>query len=153
MKLVNIGLSALLLALPGCGLFTSVPPSVVRGQQGVYQGLSLAEENNEAILNRYEQDCKAAVVYHLNFVYETKIKDAESDQELTSSLEQERDAAIADAFAGIEKVAQEMRKKSSQNLMLTKKLTESVYNYMSSTPIDVSSVDFWLERMRDVSKW
>lgn len=154
MKLANIGLTALLLGLPGCGLFTSVPPSVIRGQQGVHQGLTLAEDNTRAILDRYEQDCKAAITYHLNFVYEIKIMEAKlTDGELATSLEKERDAAIANAFTDIEKVAQEMRKKSMQNLMLAKKLTESVYNYMSSTPIDVSSVDFWLERLNEVSKW
>lgn len=159
MKTSNISMVLLLLALPACSLFEKTPDSVVSGQRAVYQGLLLAEQNTEAILKRYEEDNKAAATYHINFVFEPKIDAIRRQPDLTkeeksaqiAELEAQRDQTLQEAFAAIEKLAADMRSTSMQNLAVTKKLTESVYNYLSTSPIEIDNIEFWIEKLKQLA--
>lgn len=159
-KISNIGIVLLLLALPACSLFQTTPDSVVAGQRAVYQGLILAEQNNDAILRRYEEDNKAAATYHINFVFEPKIDTIRRQPDLSkeeksaqiAEIEAQRDHTLQEAFAAIEKIVSDMRTTSSQNLMVTKKLTESVYNYLSTSPIEIDNIDFWIEKLKQLAE-
>ena len=147
----------LFLLLTSCmgGLFSETPDSVLRGQRAIYQAVTLDEENDNKIINRYVEDCKSAVTYHITFVTEQKIQllqndddiDAETKQLMISELEAERDEQLAAAYADIEKIAEEMRSTVTTNHDITRKLVEAVHSYLSTTPIQVDDVDFWIERL------
>ena len=145
--LLNITLPLLLLT--SCSLFSGTPSSVLEGQRAVYQGLTIAEENDNEILKRYEEDNKTAVTYHINYVYEQKIMEATAlgNEDEVLALQQERDAKLADVYADIEKNTEEMRVKTLQNLKIIKQLTKSVYSYMSTQPLEVDNMDFWIQKM------
>lgn len=151
----NISVLVLLMT-SSCSLFADTPEKVKEGQRAVYQGLLLAEENDIEILKRYEEDNKAAVAYHLNYVYELKIDKIRRDAELSDEekldtialLEAERDQSIRDTFVDIDANVQQMRNKSGQNLKLTMKLAKSVYSYLSTTPLTIDNVDFWIEKLK-----
>ena len=153
--IANIGVIALLMT-SSCSLFADTPEKVKEGQRAVYQGLLLAEENDIEILKRYEEDNKAAVTYHINYVYELKIDKVRRDAGLTDEekldtialLEAERDESIRDTFVDIDANVQQMRDKSGQNLRLTMKLAKSVYSYLSTTPLTIDNVDFWIEKLK-----
>lgn len=142
---ITLNISLLLLLLTSCSLFAETPDAVLSGQRAVYQGLTIAEENDEEILRRYEEDNKAAITYHINYVYEQKIMAA--DESEVAALRQERDQKIQEVYTDIEKNTQEMRTRVKQNLSITKKLTESVYSYMSATPLKVDNMEFWVEKL------
>jgi hypothetical protein len=145
--------------LASCGMFSSFPPKVLEGQKGVYQGITILEENSVDILSLYEQDSKALVAYHANFVCETKMSQLVSDQsisdeersKLIAELQADRDEEIRSAFAKIEEKRQSMGKVVATNAQATRKLVEAVYGYMSSTPIAVEDVDFWIQKMIQVT--
>ncbi len=155
--LVNISLLSLLMT--SCSMFSETPPKIIEGQRAVYQGLLLAEENDIEILKRYEEDNKAAISYHINYIYELKINEirlasellypiAEDKLQAIAALEAERDQQIQDVFIDIDANVQEMRDKSGQNLRLTMKLTETVYSYLSTSPMSIDNVDFWIEKLK-----
>jgi hypothetical protein len=158
MRILLIGLLALLLG--GCSLFEKTPPRVVEGQRAVYQGILLAEENDEKIIKRYIEDTKAAITYHVNFVLESKIdairKNPDLNREERSKqiavIERQRQTQLDEAFGNIEKIAGEMRAQVMKNHRVTKKLVESIYNYLSTSPIEVDNIQFWIEKLKQVSK-
>lgn len=143
-----------------CSLFESTPQRVVEGQRAVYQGITLAEENDNKIINRYLQDTKAAVTYHINFVFEPQIDAIRRDSEMTreeksekiAALERTRQTQIDSAFADIENIAEDMRSQAMQNHTITKKLVESIYNYLSTSPITIDNLEFWIEKLKQVSQ-
>lgn len=151
---------ALSLLLTSCSLFEKTPQRVVEGQRAVYQGILLAEENDDIIIKRYLEDCKALVTYHENFVFEPKINairenpdlSREEKSEQIAALERERQAKLSATFADIEKIAEEMRSKAAQNHSVTKRLVESIYNYLSTSPIEVDNIEFWIEKLKQVSE-
>lgn len=158
MKTLYICLLPLLLT--GCSLFEKTPQRVVEGQRAVYQGILLAEENDNKIIDRYLQDCKATVTYHINFVFEPKIhairKQAnlsrEQKSEQIAALERERRAQLDAAFADIEKIAEDMRSQAMRNHKVTKRLVESIYNYLSTSPIEIDNIEFWIEKLKQVAE-
>jgi len=157
MKSLLICLSLLLLG--GCGLFHETPPSVVKGQRAVYESVLLLEENSNEIIDRYVEDTKAAVTYHLYFVCENRIKDIErqvySDEYIkrrSDELRSERDHKIRDAHKDIDKIASEMRLQISTNHNVVRKLIAAIYNYMSATPIELDQLDFWVDKLHKVSQ-
>lgn len=110
------------------------------------------------MLDAYEQDNKAAITYHMNFVYEQKIlavrQSAISDEDKVKEvglLELERDKEIAATFEKIEAKRLTMQQTAISNVLATKKVTEAVYNYFSTTPITIDSVDFWIEKIIVIS--
>ena len=94
-----------------------------------------------------------------NFLYEKKIQTIRLDPDLSREekslqitlLEGERDQKIADDFIGIEARVEEMRESTMENHRITKKLIEAVYNYLSTTPIQVDNIDFWIKKLEEVS--
>jgi hypothetical protein len=141
-------------------LFEKTPSSVVEGQRAAYQGMILAEQNDEEILRRYEEDTKAAITYHVNFVYEPKINTIREDPDLSredkslqiAALERERQAKLDAVYGDIEENVEEMRQKVMQNHSITKKLLEAVYNYLSTSPIEIDNIEFWIEKLRQISE-
>lgn len=147
------------LLLGSCSLWSSVPQKVLDGQRGIYQGIIVLEENGNAILDAYEQDNKAAITYHVNFIYQQKIESIASNLSLsnedkrTKLVEAEfaKDSEIREAFTKIELRRQEMGVKIAKNALASKRLVEAVYSYLSSTPITIDNVDFWIEKIVEVS--
>lgn len=146
--------------LAGCSLFHSTPDSVIEGQRTVYTGLQYTREHIELIVDRYVKDNKAAVTYHINFVYEPRIEEIRLDPSLSREqkstaitiLETERDNKLEEAFASIDRIGDELRDPAIQNLDIVVKMVGSIYDYMSTTPISVDSLPFWIEqlnRLRD----
>ena len=158
LKTALYGFSLSLLA--SCSLFSEIPPKVVEGQRVAHQGLCLVEENILTILDTYEQDCKAAVTYHVMFTYETRLEEVRHDdsldehemgvriQRLTSS----RDEEIKSAFVKIEARKKTMLESITKNTVATKKLIEAVYGYMSATPITIDNADFWIVKIVEASR-
>lgn len=151
--------ASLLSLLASCGMFSSFPAKVLEGQKGVYQGITILEENSIDILTLYEQDSKALVTYHANFVCETKMASVIADGSLSeqersetiAQLQSHRDEEIRDAFAKIEEKRRSMGKVVATNAQASRKLVEAVYGYMSSTPLAVEDVDFWIQKMVQVT--
>lgn len=149
----------LIAILPSCSLFHKTPQSVVDGQRGAYQGVLSLEDNIRVLLEAYERDNKAAVVYHINYVFEPKIQAIRLKPELTkeeksreiTKLEEQRDAAISDAFREIEKNVKELGQAPEKNVRLTKMIIESVYNYMSTSPITIDNISFWIKKLEQVN--
>jgi hypothetical protein len=156
----SIFITLILLLLSSCSLFEKTPQSVVDGQRAVYQGVIAAEENINVIIDRYIRDCKATVTYHENFIFEPKIDSIRLDPSLSkeekslqiTELERERQKKLDSTFASIEKIGEDMRAKALQNLTITKKLVTSIYNYMSTSPIEIDNLEFWIEKLKQVSE-
>lgn len=141
--------------LASCSLFSSMPPKVIEGQRVAHQGLILIEDNINSILDIYERDCKAAVTYHVTFIYEPKFDEVRANEYLTEheigveidELRSKRDDEIKAAFTKIEARKQDMLASITANTMATKKLIEAVYDYMSATPIAIDNADFWIVKI------
>lgn len=157
-NLVLYGFSLSLLA--SCSLFSDIPPKVVEGQRVAYQGMSLVEENIISILDTYEQDCKAAVTYHVMFIYEQKTEEIRQDSSLDEHemgtniqrLTSRRDEEIQSAFVKIEARKKTMLESITKNTVATKKLIEAVYGYMSATPIGIDNIQFLVNVIETGSK-
>lgn len=141
--------------LNSCYLFTETPESVVDGQRAVYQALIIAQENNQKVLEKYAEDNKAAVLYHINFIYEPKLLEVKVDLALSevekvsklTLLEKERDEQIVETFRLIDRSVAALQAKTRLNLEIGKKLAESVYNYLSTSPIEVDNIEFWINQL------
>ena len=152
-----IGFATLLLA--SCSLFQTIPPKVVEGQRGVYQGILIMEQDIATILDEYEKDCKATVEYHLNFIYEPNIDAIRKSADLTkeqkstqiAALESERDKKIQDTYIKIEAKKTSMEQQFTATSGPTKQLVESIYNYLSTTPITIDNVDYWIAKIKKVA--
>lgn len=150
---------ALVLLLSGCSLFEDTPAKVVEGQRAAYQGILIAEENDRLIIKRYIEDNKAAITYHVNWVFEPKIDAIRTNPDLSreekseqiAELERERQSQLSTIFADIERNAHEMLSQALKNHRLTKKLVESIYNYLSTSPIEIDNIEFWIEKLKKVS--
>lgn len=145
-----------LLLLTGCmGMFSETPQSVIRGQRAIYQAITLDEENDNKIINRYVEDCKAAITYHINYVFEPTIEDIRNDTirseqekaEQIQQLEAQRQEQLDEAYANIDRIANEMRATVTTNHDVMRKLVEAVHSYLSTTPIQVDDIDFLIERL------
>lgn len=158
LKTILIGLSISL--LNSCSLFTTIPSKVVEGQKGAYQGLILIEESITQLLDIYERDHKAAITYHMNFIYQDRIISANQDGSLTpeertmqvAALEAKRDSETKEIFLKIEDRRRVLASNVAPNIDATKRLLEAVYNYLSTTPVTIDNVDFWIKRLSNGSK-
>lgn len=157
MKALLIGLCSLLLA--SCSLFERTPDSVVRGQRAIYQSVAVLEQNTNIIIDRYVEDTKKAVTYHLHFVCEKQILDLQGsdyDEEYINQRSEyfrsQRDRKIKEALEDIDEIALGMREQTATNHQLMRKLIGAVYNYLSTTPIEVDDIDFWIDRLKQASE-
>lgn len=149
----------LVLLLSGCSLFEKTPPKIVEGQRAAYQGVLIAEENDRLMIERYLEDTKATIVYHVNWVVEPKIDAIRKNPDLSraekseqiAELERERQSQISAVFSDIEKSADAMLSQALKNHRLTKKLIESIYNYLSTSPIEVDNIEFWIEKLKQAA--
>jgi uncharacterized protein YnzC (UPF0291/DUF896 family) len=147
----------LLLLLTSCSLFEGTPKRVVEGQRAAYQGVLLAEENDKQIIKRYVEDVKATVTYHVNFTFEPKIDairinpdlSREEKSEQIAEMERKRQAQLDEAFSNIDKNAADMLKQTLANHRATKRLIESIYNYLSTSPIEVDIIPFLIEKFNE----
>lgn len=158
----NLLICSLLSLLAGCSLFHTTPPSVVNGQRAIYQGIALMQDNTNKIIDRYVTDTKASVTYHLHFVCQKEIMSLDDDEyegytdtwteTRKQRLRKQRDDKIKSSFADIDKIAEEMRIQVSQNNEIVRKLVGSVYNYLSTTPIEVDNIGFLIEKLDAATK-
>ena len=146
--------------LSSCSLFTTIPPKVVEGQRAAYQGVILIDESITQLLDTYERDNKATITYHMNFIYQPKINEVNYDQTLSgeekvmqiAALEAKRDSETKEIFVKIEDRRRVLASNMAPNIDATKRLLEAVYNYLSTTPITIDNVDFWIKRLNNGSK-
>ncbi len=160
---MNIGKTLLICSLVSllcsCHLFQTTPQSVIEGQRAVYQGVLLAEQNDNKIIDQYISHTKASVTYHINFLFEPQIHMIRINPDLSRSeksaeitiIEQMRQAKLDEAFTNIERIAGEMRMQAMQNHAITKRLIESVYNYLSTSPIEIDNIPFWIKKLEQAS--
>lgn len=149
----------LLLTLSSCSLFEKTPSSVVDGQRGVYQSTIVNEEHFNNVLDEYLKDNTAAVTYHYNFIYELEIDKVRRQPNLSreeksskiAKIEAERDRKLREVIEKIESKVLEFRLRSNENYKITKRLIESVYNYLSTNPITLDNIDFWIERLNKLN--
>lgn len=156
MKSLLIGLSLSLLS--SCSLFYEAPDNVIRGQRTAYNGVTVLEENTLKIIDEYEDKCKKLLSYHIHFVCEDKIKDLEQSDYSQEYIDrrsdhyrEERDKKLNEAFADVERIANEMRTNVTTNHELVRKMIGAVYNYLSTSPIEVDDIDFWVEKFTKVN--
>lgn len=156
MKTLLIGLLVLLLS--SCSLFEKTPQRVVEGQRAVYQGILIAEENDAKIIKRYIEDTKSMMVYHVSFVFEPKINAIRENPALgqeeksvqIAELERQRQTQIDEAFGNIENIAEDMQLQVMKNHKITRKLVESIYNYLSTSPLTIDNLEFWIEKLEQI---
>tara|TARA_S200002703_G_scaffold149410_1_gene146928 strand:- start:582 stop:1058 length:477 start_codon:yes stop_codon:yes gene_type:complete len=156
----NLLICSLLSLLGSCSLFSHVPQSVIEGQRAVYQSAITAEQNANKIIDRYVKDTKASVTYHLHYVCEKEILELEDEDDdypqwtenRKETLRNERDRKIKRAHADIDKIAKEMRQQIMRNAHITRRLVGSVYNYLSTTPVEVDNIGYWVEQLHNGSK-
>lgn len=150
-----------LLLLGSCSLFSHAPPSVVEGQRAVYQSVIMSEQNANKIIDRYVKDTKASVTYHLHYVCEREIRHLEEEDDgeypswlesRKSTLRNNRDEKIKKSMADIDKIAKDMRLQISENAQVARRLTASVYNYLSTTPVEVDNIGFWINQLHNGSR-
>ena len=146
--------------LSGCSLFSHIPDNVIRGQRTIYENVNVSEENANQIIDRYVKDTKAAVTYHLHYVCEKEILDVDQGDSYEGysdewkegrkdRLRKQRDDKIKSSFDDIDKIAEEMRAQITLNSQIARKLVGAVYNYLSTTPIEVDDIDFWIEKLKN----
>ena len=158
MKLPLICTLALLLS--SCSLFETTPDAVIKGQRAVYQSVLVVEATTNAILDQYEKDCKKLITYHANYVFQLKLLEIEGwedndwrdKDEHKQRVEDKRDAEIAKAFKSLEARTAKLRAEAKRNHSLALRMAGSVYNYLSTSPIEIDNMEFWIEKLDRISK-
>ena len=156
-KLLLIGVAFLL--LPSCSLFEATPQKVVNGQLAVYQSVIIAEKNALQLLDVYVRDCKKLAAYHENYIMQLDIddtmrtvEDAEKRAIYHRTSETNRDRKLKRAYDLIDKKAEKMRQQIKKHHKVSLKLVDSVYNYLSTTPINIDNLEYWIEQLDETSK-
>ena len=150
----------LCLLLSSCSLFQTTPDSVIRGQRAVYQSVLIVEATTNAIIDQYVNDCKKLIMYHTNYVFQLRLKEIESwevndwrdKDELKANAETKKNAEIAKAFKSLEARANKFRAEAKRNHSLALRMAGSVYNYLSTSPIEIDNMEFWIEKLDRISK-
>ena len=138
-----------------CSLFSETPQNIINGQRSIYDGILIVEENIQEIIDIYERDNKMAVSYHINYILELELNKIRLSQEISDFerqtniefFQKQRDKEMRDAFASIEKNANNMRRDISRNIRSIKQLTESIYNYLSATSLSVDAIPILIDRV------
>lgn len=146
--------------LSSCSLFETTPDAVVKGQRAVYQSVLVVEATTEAIITQYVKDCKKLIMYHTNYVFQLRLKEIESweendwrdENEYKHRAEEKKDNEIAKAFKSLEERAGKLRAEAKRNHSLALRLAASVYNYLSTSPIEIDNMEFWIKKLDRISK-
>jgi len=134
---IFLNISALLLLLPSCHLFVDTPPKVIAGQRAAYQSIIIGQSNATKLIDIYVTDCKKLVTYHENFIQQS---------------EKDRDKHIDKAFDLIDERADKMRQQVNEHYNVSLQLVEAVYNYLSTSPINIDNIEFWIKRLDQISQ-
>ena len=157
MKLPLICTLALLLS--SCSLFQTTPDSVIKGQRAVYQSVLVGEASAMKLIDRYVEDCKKLVAYHEYYIMLLDIQDTEGrewDRETKNrhnkSAQEYRDKKLKKSYDLIDKRADKMREDVKKHYGISLRLVGSVYNYLSTSPIEIDNMEFWIEKLDRISK-
>ena len=160
MKILLICTLSLLLS--GCSLFHTTPNDVIKAQRAVYQSVLVNQASAEKIIDTYVTDCKKLITYHANYVFQLRLHEIDSSgqpqsweqskTEQRKDVELRRDKEIKKAFASLEKRAATLRAQVKKNHGISLKLIGSIYNYMSTTPIEIDNMEFWVNKLDQISK-
>ena len=157
MKLLLI--CALSLHLSSCSLFESTPAKVIAGQRAVYQSVLIGEASAMKLIDRYVEDCKKLVAYHENYIMQLdiddtmkRIADPEARARYHRTSETNRDKKLKKTYALIDERADKMRADVKKHYGLSLRLVGSVYNYLSTSPIEIDNMEFWIEKLDRISK-
>ena len=154
----------LALLLGGCSLFHTTPPAVINGQRAVYQSVLIGEAVSMKLVDQYVKDSQRLVLYHTNYVFQIKLKDIDnseeppanetwrkSRQERRKQAEVKRDTEIKKSFDSIEKRATKMREDIKKHYTISLKLVSAVYNYLSTSPIEIDNMEFWINKLNQIA--
>ncbi len=155
MKLPLICISFLLFT--SCSLFERTPTVVLEGQRAVYQSVITGEEYTTQIIDTYVSHSKKASAYHINYVFQLKIEennnqpiwDKEHKLSWNHVAETHRDAHLKRSYDLIDQHAQDMRDGMKTRNKITLRLIASVYNYLSTHPIEVDNIEFWIDKLEN----
>lgn len=154
----------LALLLSSCSLFHTTPPAVIKGQRAVYQSVLVGEAAAMKLIDQYEEDSKRLVTYHANYVFQLKLKDIDNsaepgeDESWRPSLdtqrknaEEKRDQEVKKAFVLIDKRVAKMREDTKKHYAISQKLVGAVYNYLSTSPIEIDNMEFWINKLDQIA--
>lgn len=154
----------LALLLSSCSLFHTTPPAVISGQRAVYQSVLIGEAVAMKLVDQYVKDCQKAVLYHTNYVFAIRLKDIDnseeppaterwrkSRQEERKKAEVKRDTEIKKSFASIDRRAAKMREDIRKHYAISLKLVGAVYNYLSTSPIEIDNMEFWINKLDKIA--
>lgn len=159
MSMKSLLICAATLLLGGCSLFEETPQKVIAGQRAVYQSVLVGEAHAMELINRYVIDTKKAVAYHENYIFQLDVeviqsRDWEQQSKVASIIraEKKRDEKLQKSYDAIDVRAEEMRAQIREHYALTLRLVGSVYNYLSTSPIEIDNMEFWIEKLDEISK-
>lgn len=157
MKLPLICTLALLLS--SCSLFESTPEAVIKGQRAVYQSVLVGEAAAMKLVDRYVEDCKKLVAYHENYIMQLDIQDTEGrewDRETKNRhnkvAQTRRDEKLKKSYDLIDKRADKWRAEVKKHYGISQRLVGSVYNYLSTSPIEIDNMEFWINKLDQISQ-
>ncbi len=142
------------LLLTSCSLFEKTPSVVLGGQRAVYQSVMMGEEASMNVIDVYVSDSKKAVTYHLNYIFQLDISSVDSSvwekeykQRRKLEIEKKRDEKLKKAYDNIDRRANSMRSVIKKRHKATLRLVGSVYNYLSTNPIEIDNMEFWIKKL------
>lgn len=148
----------LALLLPSCSLFQTTPDPVIKGQRAVYQSVLIGEASAMKLIDRYVEDCKKLVAYHENYIMQLDIDDTmqmtqnpEERARYHRASETNRDKKLKRAYDLIDKRVVKMRANVKKHYSISLRLVGSVYNYLSTSPIEIDNMEFWINKLDQIS--
>ena len=151
----------LILLLSSCSLFQTTPDPIIKGQRAVYQSILVNEATANQILDTYIRNCQQLVMYHASYVFQLKLDEIAEQEEREwglSKTEQKRaaeiskDTEIAKAFKSLQTTVSVMRERIKKNHAMSLRLVGAIYNYLSTSPIEIDNMEFWVDKLDKISK-
>ena len=149
------------LLLTSCSLFQTTPDAVIKGQRAVYQSILVNEAIAHRVIDTYVLHCKKLVMYHANYVFQLKLDEISKQEEREwglSKTEQKRaaevnkNAEIDKAFKSLQVKANAMRMQIKKNHAISLRLVGAIYNYLSTSPIELDNMEFWVNKLDQIAK-
>lgn len=152
-------ISVVSLLLQSCSLFVTIPEAVLNAQRAAYQSVLIGEANCLKIIDEYVERSKKLVAYHENYIMQLDIDDTNKREapeptkmKWIESAERQRDKKLKKSYSLIDARAKKMREMVKQHYTISLRLIGSVYNYMSTNPIEIDNLEFWIKKLDEVSK-